>query len=136
MFSPSSSHSIIFDLLLNCSSYIPIPAVVFNTRLCLFPSFPGSIFVLQIRRFDPMSSLSSTLGFNCIEPSYNCTFLIIVGRHQPVLPVIVAVLGEDLDQNFVRFEVVPSPRYSPSSRNIDLLRPACKPAGRSLSDPP
>ena len=61
---------------------------------------------------------------------YPVTPVVAVVANQPVLTVIVTVLGEDLDQNFVSFEVVPRPRYSPSSRNIDLLRPVCTPAGR------
>ena len=71
----------------------PIATVIFNTRLCFLSSFPRSVLVLQVGRFDPVSSLFLRQRFVFLN---NFTFLIIVRRHQPIFSIILAPLVEDL----------------------------------------
>ena len=71
----------------------PIATVIFNTRFCFLSSFPRSVLVLQVGRFDPVSSLFLRQRFVFLN---NFTFLIIVRRHQPIFSIILAPLVEHL----------------------------------------
>ena len=71
----------------------PIATVIFNTRFRFLSSFPRSVLVLQVGRFDPVSSLFLRQRFVFLN---NFTFLIIVRRHQPIFSIILAPLVEDL----------------------------------------
>ena len=77
---------------------LPISTIVFHTRFCLLSSFPRPIFILQVGRFNPMSSLmTKDLGFHCLNYFTKAsTFLIIVCWNQPVFTVVMSTLIEHL----------------------------------------
>ena len=77
---------------------LPISAIVFHTRFCLLSSFTRPIFILQVGRFNPMSSLmTKDLGFHCLNYITKAsTFLIIVCWNQPVFPIVMSTLIEHL----------------------------------------
>ena len=78
----------------------PIATVILNTRFCFLSSFPRSVLVLQVGRFDPVSSLFLRQCF--VFFLNNFTFLIIVRRHQPIFSIILAPLVEHLTKKNFR----------------------------------
>ena len=122
---------------------LPITTIVFYTRFCLLSSFPRPIFILQVGRFNPMSSLmTKDLGFHCLNYITKAsTFLIIVGWNQPVFTVVMPTLIEHLviGEHTLEWRMNKNGcgemvRKIPSSKHIHFLCSACTPVARSPSD--